>query len=318
MKRKIRYDRIIMLILGLAAVIFLVYSLTNFGLSFFKRSEVNDINPTDTPVATEEIKEFSIDLIDYTVYKPEEVDFNFIVARLRFKDIESINYSLGSLYTDEKTVKITDYEKYANTLESKEIYLGARNINYQIKSDKNSEIFSIFIPVSDKTKKSLTLYDAVGKNEIIFDLTKNIGDISDLQYHTGDDSAISTEDYSITITNAYIENSFYQNGNEYNYPSTVKIYTFVLDINSLSNKELILEDAIFIANDSSEEVHALDASITSMKINNLISKKVKEGNRGALFFEMYKPEGSSISYNGTLKLKFSNSENYLSIKTELK
>ena len=56
MKRKIRYDRIIMLILGLAAVIFLVYSLTNFGLSFFKRSEVNDINPTDTPVATEEIK----------------------------------------------------------------------------------------------------------------------------------------------------------------------------------------------------------------------------------------------------------------------
>lgn len=319
MKRKIRYDRLLLLIAALAVVVFAVFSLVSYGLKLISNDKSgNDVINTDNPAETETIKEFSIDLVDYTVYKPENTDFNFIVARLRFKDVKPINYSLGSLYTDEKTVKVSDISKYSETLESEEIYLGAKNISYQIKSDSNSEIFNVFIPVSDRTRNSLTLYDAVGKNEIVFDLTKNVGNISDLQYHTGSESEISTEDYSFTVTNAYIENSFYQDGNEYNYPSTVKIYTFVIEISSLSNKELILEDAVFVADGTNEEIHALDASITSMKINNLISKKVKEGDKGALFFEIYKPEESDINYNGTLKLKFSNNDNYLSIKTELK
>ena len=70
-------------------------------------------------------------------------------------------------------------------------------------------------------------------------------------------------------------------------------------------------------NGSDEEYHALDASITSSKINNLISRNIREGERGGLFFEMYNPNESGIKYNGTLKLKFSNSDNWLSIKTEL-
>lgn len=319
MKRKVRIDRVIVLLLGLVLVISLIF----FGGKTLLSFVFNDDNPSNTTTPnntseTEVIKEFSIDLVDYKTYKLDDVDFNFVLARIRFKDVKPINYSLASLYTDEKTVKIAEYDKYIKELEAKEYYLGARNVNYKIKSDKNSGIFTLFIPVIDKNKTSLVLYDAVAKNEIKFDLNQNVGDPSELHYHTGDDEVIETEDYQIQVNNAYIENSFYKDGNEYNYPSTIKIYTFVLDIKKLTNDGLVLEDAIFVPDDSSDEIHALDASITSMKINNLISHKIKEGDHGALFFEIFNPEDSGITYNGTLKLKFSNSDNWLSLKTELK
>lgn len=319
MKRKLRIDRLIILIIAAIVLIALLVFMFKGLLGLFDDNDTNHPIPNNPTVdVTDKVENFEIDIIDYEVYKLEEVDFNFILARFRIKDIKPINYSLNSLYTSEKTVKLSDYQKYISDLEANEYYIGSQNVNFEITSALNSEIFKIFIPIVDKNRNELEVYDAISKAEFKFDLNKNVKNGEELQYHTGEDELISTEEYEIVVNNAYIGNSFYQNNEEYTYPSTIQIYVFVLDVKSLTNENLVLEDAIFIPNGSSEEYRALDASITSSKINNMISRNIYEGERAALFFEMYNPNESGIKYNGTLKLKFSNSDNWLSIKTELK
>ena len=317
MKRKLRIDRLIILIVAAIVMIALLVFAFKGIISLFDKPD-NPQNTNDPIVDTiDKVESFEIDLVDYEVYKLDDIDFNFVLARFRIKDVNSIKYSLSSLYTSEKTVKLSDYQKYISELEMHEYYIGAQNVNFDITSNENSDIFKIFIPINDKNRNSLEVYDAISKAEFKFDLTKNVKNGNDLQYHTGQDELITTEEYEIVVNNAYIGNSFYQNNEEYTYPSTIQIYVFVLDVKTLTNKDLVLEDAIFIPNGSDEEYHALDASITSSKINNLISRNIREGERGGLFFEMYNPNESGIKYNGTLKLKFSNSDNWLSIKTEL-
>ena len=315
--RKVKISRVIILIAGFAIIAGLIVLLTIWVLNMFNGEE--PVNTPDPIISepTEVYDEFTIELEDYEVFKIDEVDFNFVLADIKVGDSEAIDYSLGSLYTDEKTVDITDYQKYIDALDGAGYYVGAKGVDYVLKSDKTTDTFTVFIPVEDKQKESLTIYDAVSKSQLSIDLTKNIGDLNELKYSTGDDSAISTDDYVISVSNAYIETSLVENGDTYTYPSTVQIYAFVLDVIELNDKSLTLEDAVFVPSGSDEEIHALDASIMSMKINNFMSRTVSEGDHGALFFEMYSPHDSGISYSGTLRLKFSNSDNWLSIETEM-
>ncbi len=315
--RKVKISRVIILIAGFILIVGIIVLLTMWILSMFNNEE-----PTKTPdpiisEPTEVYDEFTIELVDYEVFKIEDVDFNFALVDIKVGDSEAINYSLGSLYTDEKTVEVNDYQKYIDALDSVGYYVGAKGVDYTLTSDKTTDTFTVFIPIEDKEKESLTIYDAVSKAQLKIDLNKNIGDPNELKYSTGTDSPISTDDYVISVSNAYIETSLVQDGSTYTYPSTVQIYAFVLDVIELNDESLTLEDAVFVPSGSNEEIHALDASIMSMKINNFMSRTVSEGDHGALFFEMYSPHDAGISYSGTLRLKFSNSDNWLSIETEM-
>ena len=321
MQRKVKWDRVLVLLLSASLVVLLlIVGIRSLGSLFFKdeTEKPSHKDPDNSEVVEEDVESFKIDLVDYEVYKTDEdIDFNFVLARFRLRDPKEIKYNLGSLYTDEKTVKLNEYSPYVDELEKHEYYLGTKNVTFDLTSPEKSEMFTIFIPYKNKAKETLSVYDAITKEEFKFDLTKNLADINKLEYHTGEDAPIETEDYLIKVNDAYIGSLFYSGSEEYTYPSTVQIYVFVLDIQSLTNEGLILEDAIFVS-DSGEETHALGAEITSSKINNLMNRKVNAGERGGLFFEMYNPNNSGVSYSGTLKLKFSSSDNWLSVKTELK
>ncbi len=262
---------------------------------------------------------FTIELQDYVVYKLDDVDFNFVLIDFLIGDSEAISYSYSSLYTDEATVDVASYQNYIDALEAAGYYVGAKGVDLDLSSDKTEETFTIFIPVDDKDKEDLTIYDAVSKASFTIDLTKNIGQASDLRYTTGGDTTITTTSgLSITVSSAYIETSLVtSSGDQYSYPSTYQIYAFILEVEDLDGETAVLEDAIFIPDGSTEETHALGASVTSTKIDNLISQTVSAGDRGALFFEMYSPYDAGITYSGTLSLKFSNSDNWLTIETEM-
>lgn len=306
MKRKINYKNLLLLFFALIAIVAVFFGIYKIAGSFL----VNNSNdPTDEVSANR----LTIDLVDYQVYRSDEFDFEFVIADLRFSDDKAIDYNLANLYTDE-SIKLNDIEKYVKTLEENNYYLGVKNVVYSIKSESNSAIFSIFIPIQDKNKTELTLFETVSKKEISFDLNDNLADLKDLRLSTG--GTITTSSYSININDAYIETKFFQNDEPYQYPSTVQIYAFVITIENIGD-DVTIEDAVFSPEGSDEKIHALDASITAMRQNNIISRPLSEGLTGALFFEVYSPHDSSISYKGTLDIKFSNSDEWLSLETEL-
>ena len=276
---------------------------------------------TDGVDTTTTYSTFTIELEDYVVYKLDDVDFNFVLVDFLIGDSTAISYSYSSLYTDEATVDVADYQDYIDTLELAGYYVSAMGVDFTLTSDKTEDTFTIFIPVVDTDKEELTIYDAVSKSSFTIDLNKNAGNASDLRYTTSSSdtgTTITTTEYSITVSNAYIETSLVtSSGEQYSYPSTYQIYAFILEVEDINNETLVLEDAIFTPEGSTEETHALDASVTSSKINNFISQTITQGDRGALFFEMYSPYDASITYSGTLSLKFSNSDDWLTIETEM-
>ena len=136
-------------------------------------------------------------------------------------------------------------------------------------------------------------------------------------YKTGDE--IITNDYAFQISDAYVLDKMLKDDEPYNFPATIKIYTFELNITK-ANKELVIEDATFIPNDNSDTFSALDGTYSSFRkdTNSLIGKKLKEGDKGVLFFEIYSPNDENITYDGKIIIKLANEDKPIEVKTELR
>ena len=97
-KRKIRYDRLLIVILGgillCVALIFCVKGL----VSLFSKGSTNKDNNANIP-ANVDNKKTSLELVNYEIYEDTNSDlgFNFVVAEIKFSNDEGINYDLASL-----------------------------------------------------------------------------------------------------------------------------------------------------------------------------------------------------------------------------
>ncbi len=307
MRRKVNWRNLLLIFSAIILMVLLAFFLISFISSRFEDTKENNLGEVES------VSNFTVDLVDYEVFKTqEEFDFDFVVARLRFRDQEPVSYDLKDMYTDEG-LKLSEIDKYVSALEEKHYYLGRLNVVYEISSEENSATYAIFIPYDDKDKDSLTLYDALSKEEITIDLDKNQKELASLEYSTGSD--IEVNDIKASISDSFISTTIYQDGQSYSYPESVKIYSFELSINNVLEEGIMIEDAyILLAN--GEEIHALDDSYTSMKHNNMINRELTDGETGCLFFEMFALDDNS-DHNADLYIKFSNSEDWLMLRTEL-
>ena len=258
------------------------------------------------------VEKFSMDLVDYEVYDIKDVDFNFALVRFKISDKDGVYYSLGDLYTDEN-IKCNNVNSFIDKLESKSYYLGSKNVDFKIESDKTSGIYKVFVPIKDKSKTKLTLSDVVSKKEFKIDLSKNHADPETLKYSTG--NSIENEGFKLSINDAYIETKLMTNEGIYNYPSTVQIYTFALNIEEVTQTGIKIDEAVFEM--ESGESFSATPNIFSKKLNNALGSTVREGDKLGLFFEVSNPNSDSRSFAGKLKIKFSNNNEWLIIETEL-
>ena len=304
MKRRIRIDRLLMVIVGVISIFLLAF----FGLKALFKTE-------DNIIPTEKDDVIKVDLLDYKVYESSLTDFNFVVIDMRFKANKNLDYDLRDLVTNEGN-NLADTNTYINELEQHSIYLSKLNIAFDVPKNQKEATISLFIPYS-KNLKELILTDNNTKKNFKIDLDKKHADINDLIYKTGDE--IITNDYAFQISDAYVLDKMLKDDEPYNFPATIKIYTFELNITK-ANKELVIEDATFIPNDNSDTFSALDGTYSSFRkdTNSLIGKKLKEGDKGVLFFEIYSPNDENITYDGKIIIKLANEDKPIEVKTELR
>lgn len=304
MKRRIRIDRLLMVIVGVISIFLLAF----FGLKALFKTEDNII-----PIEKDDV--IKVDLLDYKVYESSLTDFNFVVIDMRFKANKNLDYDLRDLVTNEGK-NLADTNTYIKELEQHSIYLSKLNIAFDVPKNQKEATISLFIPYS-KNLKELILTDNNTKMNFKIDLDKKHADINDLIYKTGDE--IVTNDYAFQISDAYVLDKMLKDDEPYNFPATIKIYTFELNITK-ANKELVIEDATFIPNDNSDTFSALDGTYSSFRkdTNSLIGKKLKEGDKGVLFFEIYSPNDENITYDGKIIIKLANEDKPIEVKTELR
>lgn len=313
-RRKVHPLRLVLIILIVIALCFVGFFAVKLYLNNKPVKEETTTNTEITPSSNEETK---ISIEDYTVYidDDEELDFNFIIAKLKFvTSNDTLYYDLANLTNSERNSKISDVDYYVEKLESLHYDISAIELAKEIKSDSNSTVANILIPFTSKTGV-LNVYNG---EKLTFDLTRNNVNASTLKpYNSPDQTVIKTNDYEVMITeNPYLSTMMTHNGDEYD-ASGVSVYTFKIVVNNVKDN-VCIEEAEFIKEGSAEAITALNEEYQSLKVDNIIKMPLKKGSTGALFFELYKNYDAAINYNGVLRIKFSDSNDKVEISTTIK
>ena len=311
--RKVRIDRILLLLLISVSLI----GLFVFGISkiynIWKNRPADDNAADPLPVKTDE--NVQIQLEDYSVYKDDEdeLGFSFIIAVMKFDSAgeTGISFDLGNLQTSEK-IKLNNVSKYINQLEEKGYKTGRMNIVNVVVSNNSPYTCNIFIPYKTDSD-TLRIMNGIDASWMEFDLDKNANDLSVLKFDTEQNIEIGNS--NVTVSSCYISTMMLHNGEEYQIPSTLSVYTFRIHVNN-AEENLIIEDARFVRDNNDEVIECLSEEYESVKVGNCLHKKLVSGDNGALFFET-SSGNSDPDYKGCLMLKFSSSNNWVKISTTL-
>ena len=313
MRRKIRYDRLILVVLiALMAIVVLVLGIK---VLFFNGDKEN-VDPTESPIV-EVSDNLEIKLDSYEVFSASDLDFRFILANFTFQNLDNkaIDFDLSLLETNE-LIQLNNIDEYLNALQAANYSYTKMGINREVKSNEASLRVKFFIPVEKEDADTLTLSNLKNSAQFTFDLNQNMADIS-LYRNASGETISDGKSYDIYVSNAYVSSSMYRGDEQYTYPSTIKVYTFKLTVNELGEDGATIEEAYFVPDGSTEEYAALDASFSSMKDDNILGVPLKVNDTYALFFEIYNPDDSGISYSGVLRLKFAGSNAFVEISTTL-
>ena len=311
-KRKVRIDRIIILLLAMVIVFGLVFFGVVKLLELFDKDNGKPGNVVDPqPVETNE--DVKVSLEDYEVYKDDTgaLGFDFIIAEMRFTSNKPISFDLSNLQTSEK-IYLNNVSKYVNTLSEKGYRTSKLNfVDSVVSSDKDYRC-KIFIPYTT-TSSSLRLLNSLDASMIEFDLTKNNKDLTTLKFDTPQD--IEVGNTNVSVSSCSISTMMLHNGEEYQVPSTMNVYTFRINVKE-TDENVRITDAKFVRASNDEVIQCMDGTYESEKVSNCLGKELVVGDNGALFFETA-VISDSPDYDGFLMLMFSNSSEWVKIPTTL-
>lgn len=252
-----------MLLAGGLAVVLILFAAAAiyFGMIVKDRSGSQLPEETEKPVMVEQggqekpqetqgLDAVEVDLVNATVYRFDELDFQFAIAKVRVKAEEPINISLEHFATSEG-VKLNDIDSYLDQLDKNGLYIGKQNVWFELVSRENSYVANIFVPIKDKTAQSaainvdfgdnapiqLNLKEATGTREMLGYVAEDvITDGKTYQMQVGVAFQIASEEMYRTFDDGSVETA--------GLPSTAEVYVFRLDAVSLWGDELVVEDAV--------------------------------------------------------------------------
>lgn len=307
------------IILVLVILIALVISGGIFMITATKKAEKQPelMKPNqEKPIVSKE-ETVQVDWMDYTVYEVKEVDFRFIIAKIKVKSTTSIHLPLSNFITSEN-IQLDAVERYVAQLEKNNLYLGKQNVWFSIISTDTTCEASIFIPVIDKNLTEISVTNRLNNEKKSFSL-KNPKGTSENLWYKANDVVSDGKTFQMVVSQAVncTGDPFEQNGSEMNFPSTVQVYSMRIKVVSLWGDSIIIDEASYIPDEKGEVMMALDNSIQSLKFKNIIGVTIKEEDVGDLFFIAYQPHESSVVYKGIVRLKIRGKAETIDVRVNL-
>lgn len=251
-------------------------------------------------------------VINYTVYKNEDLDFAFVIAQI---DIDKeTNITLSDFRTNEN-IALDDIQTYVQQLENHSFYVGKANVWFTIDTSTDAFQGNIMIPVNKKDASKITL--TCKDMSYTFDLTKNYGVITDLTY-SGNTQVIQQDDqFEMTVTNGFemTSDEMLEDGESMILPSTARVFAYTIAVDHL--QESIQIESATLQLDDGIELQAEGTSVSSMKYENMIGKDLQENIQACLFFITLDPERNITQTNGTLQIQLSNTDEPIEIRVTM-
>ncbi|MDO4197666.1 MAG: hypothetical protein Q4D13_01590 [Erysipelotrichaceae bacterium] len=315
-KNRVRIDRIIILVL---TVVLFISLLLLGGVSLYRMlNKNNSTSTTDTVVYTDPdpvntVSDIKVELVDYENYvdDTDKLGFSFVVAELKFTSADAVSFDLGNLQTSQK-IYLNSVSKYMSTLEEQGYKTSKLNVVNTVSYEKSVYQCRIFIPYTT-ADSALRIINAVDQSMITIDLDSKIHYVSELKLDTSQN--INVNNTSVNVSSCSISTMMLHNGEEYEVASTLRVFTFRINVNTLEGNVMIT-DAKFVKDGTSTEIPCMNSEYSSVKAENVLGKKLVLGENGALFFETECMD-ESPDYSGTLFIMFSNSPDWVKVSTVL-
>lgn len=311
-RKRVRADRIIILVLASLLILgVIIFGITKLVGLFFS-SDDKDV-PTKQPVVTETIDDLSISLKDYVIYTDDTGDlgFDFAIATFNFKANEPISFELKNFQTSEK-INLNNIDKYINKLELAGYSLSKLDINTSgISSTENNVDAKLFVPFTTNSD-NLSIYNLLNKKKFDIDISSNKIPATALKLENNN-TQIEVGTTKVSVTNAYISDNMLHQDQPYELASSMKVYTFEITVTEAQDN-VTITDATFIEKGNNYENKCLNSEFKSIDMENILDKNLKAGTKGGLFFEIYSNENTVG--DGTLLIKFSNSDKVVEISTK--
>lgn len=318
-RRKVKKGRLaLVIIVGIAALLLIIFGIFSFARLVSNLFSDSNTHQTITQPITNEVavenNDIKINLDNYKVYEDDtdRLGFNFVIGEFSFKSDSNIYFDLSKLQTSEK-INLANVSDYTKKLSDNGYNVS--NLNIQtgvIQSNENKYKCYLFIPY---TTDSITLgvYNLIDTTRIDIDLTKNTNIVTSLKI--GTEEQIVIDDTSISVSGCYQSDLMVHNDVPYNYPNSIKIYTFNLKVNSVDQSTNKIVSAKFVPNNSSETFVAMSSGYHDLSVDNIIDKELSPGDKYALFFEVFSSD--DISYEGKLIIEFENNSQLVELSTVL-
>ncbi len=312
-----------LVLVGTMGYIFMKFNDRSSGQNdLSKETEMATIGNQVKPDKTENREALQIDLVDYTVYNLTDLDFQFVIARIRVKADSAINLDLSHFSTSEG-IQLDQVDSYVDQLEQQALFLGKQNVWFEIVSQENSVLSNIFIPVKDKSASKVTLSADFNDLTMEFNL-KNPKGTKELLMYLPEDVITDGKTYQMKVSSAFKMTGdritrVYPDGysEEYLVASTAEIHAFKVEAVSLWGDEVVIESATYTVSATGEEFEAFNEQFTCEKYENLINQTITDTGSGVLFFETLNPSESPITYQGVLRLKIKGQDNTIVINVDL-
>lgn len=276
----------------------------------------------EKPEETKKEDDVKISLVNQTVYDFDDISFRFVIAKLHVEASKPTNISLEHFQTDEGIV-LSRVQDFVKELEDHQYFLGRQDVWFSLVSNDTSYDANIFIPIKNKNSEEITLRcDLDGVDSMVIPLT-NVQGTKEMLTYEAEDVITDGKSYEMMVSRAFdiTGEALYTNVNgedePYYLPSTTKVYEFQIQAVSLFGDEIEIETAEYVPNGVNEVFTALGKEIHSMKDDNIIGVKIKEKDVGYLFFYAYNPDESPITYDGVLKLKLKDSDQWITVNVNL-
>ena len=318
-RRKVKKGRLAIVIIVFVVVLLLI-SAGIYGLAKLVSNLFGDDNPVtivNKPTVNEtnnNTNDIKITLDNYKVYEDDtnSLGFNFVVGEFTFKSDSNVYFDLSKLQTSEK-INLGNVSDYTRKLIDNGFNVS--NLNVQtgvIQSNENKYKCYILIPFKTDSI-TLGVYNLIDTTRIDIDLTKNTNYVTSLKI--GTDEKIQIDETSITVSGCYQSDLMVHNDMPYNYPASIKIYTFNLTVNVVDQTANRIVSAKFVPNNSSDTFEAMSSGYHDLSVDNIIGKDLSVGDKYALFFEVFSSD--DISYEGKLIIEFENNSKLVELSTIL-
>lgn len=249
----------------------------------------NNSNEEEPPIVTKQ--EYNFVLEDYTYYKSDDLDFNFVIADIKVTSNVAIKLPLSTLSTSEG-ISLASTDNYLSDLASNNYKPSKKGLSFSFNSDSKELSVTIFIPVQSKVLSELRVNSNVAPySEIKINLNDStkLGDITELELE--DTTVINNpnDDLSFTLEfSDYFEPSnFYTIGTDgksmsVDISTSSKVFGIKYTVVNDSDFSYKISDAQIILDTNSFPL--MNPEYLLMSTTNLASISLLDSQNGVLFF----------------------------------